>query len=72
MENLTHAIYMAFAGLVLILAFSVSMYLVNKLNSTAKTVVNKLDDTSYYDTLSLTDWIGNNASNDYKVSRVVG
>ena len=51
MENLTHAIYMAFAGLVLILAFSVSMYLVNKLNSTAKTVVNKLDDTSYYETI---------------------
>ncbi|MBR1539612.1 MAG: hypothetical protein IJ629_00225 [Clostridia bacterium] len=69
MENLTHAIYMAFAMLAFVIAFSTSLYLVNKLNTTAKTLVYSIDG-SYYDSLSLNQMIEDNE--DRNRSRIVG
>lgn len=54
MENVTHALYMAAAFLMFIGAFTYSLYMVNKLNTTAKTLVYRLDETNYYDSLDLT------------------
>ncbi len=69
MENASHALYMAVAFLVFIGAFSYSLYMVNKLNTTAKTLVYRLDETNYYDSLDLTDLISNSdeTSNSYKI-----
>lgn len=69
MENASHALYMAVAFLVFIGAFSYSLYMVNKLNTTAKTLVYRLDETNYYDSLDLTDLIADSdeTSNSYKI-----
>ena len=52
MENLSHALYLVFAMLAFVIAFSVALVLVNQLNSTTETIVYKLDG-SYYDSFSL-------------------
>ncbi len=69
MENATHALYMAAAFLVFISAFSYSLYMVNKLNTTANTLVYRLDETNYYDSLDLTELIADsdNTTNSYKI-----
>ena len=69
MENLTHALYIAFAMVAFVIAFSVSLYLINKLNSTSETVVFNLDG-SYYDSFSLGEIIENNEERNR--SRIVG
>ncbi len=53
MENLSHALYMAFALFVFVIAFSYSLYMVHSLNNTAEVLVYRLDKTNYYDTLQL-------------------
>ena len=70
MENLSHAIYMAFAMITFVIAFSVSLYLINKLNITTKTVVYNLGD-SYYDSFELGKIISND-NEDKNRSRIVG
>ena len=70
MENLTHALYMAFAILTFVVASSVSLYLVNKLNITSKAVVYSLDG-SYYDSFELGKIIGND-NEEKNRSRIVG
>ena len=69
MENITDALYMAVAFLVFIGAFSYSLYMVNKLNATADTLVYRLDETNYYDSLDLTELIADsdNTTNSYKI-----
>ena len=69
MENITDALYMAAAFLVFIGAFSYSLYMVNKLNTTADTLVYRLDETNYYDSLDLTELIADsdNTTNSYKI-----
>ena len=69
MENLTHALYMAFAMMAFVLAFSVSLYLVNKLNSTTETIVYGLNG-AYYDSFSLGELINENEERNR--SRIVG
>ena len=69
MENLSHALYLAFAMLGFVLAFSVALALVNQLNSTTETIVYSLDG-SYYDSFSLGELIENNE--DRNRSRIVG
>lgn len=69
MENLSKALYLAFAMMVFVIAFSVSLFLVNKLNSTAKSIVYRLG-YAYYDSLSLDSLIENNE--DRNRSRIVG
>ena len=72
MENITDALYMAAAFLVFIGAFSYSLYMVNKLNTTADTLVYRLDETNYYDSLDLTELIADsdNTTNSYKIVSV--
>ena len=70
MENLTHALYMAFAMATFIIAFSVSLYLVNKLNTTTKSIVYNLDG-SYYDSFELSRIIEDN-NEERNRSRIVG
>ena len=72
MENLTHALYMAFAVMTFVIAFSVSLYLVNKMDTTAKSLVYTLDESNYYDTYSLKDIIKENDEEKNSKSRVVG
>ena len=69
MENLTHALYMAFSMMVFVIAFSLSLFLVNKLNTTAKTLVYSIE-ASYYDSLSLNEMIEKNEERNR--SRIVG
>ena len=70
MENLTHAIFMAFAFSTFVIAFSVSLFLINKLNSTAKTVMYSLD-RPYYDSFELGSVIEDN-NEERNRSRIVG
>ena len=70
MENLSHALYMAAAMFAFVLAFSVALVLVNKLDAAAETITYKLDG-SYYDSFSLERILGNNNDNSNR-SRVVG
>lgn len=69
MENLTHALYMAVAMMVFVIAFSVALYFVNKLNTTTTAIAYNLND-SYYDSYSLAKIIENNE--DRNRSRIVG
>lgn len=70
MENLTHALYMAFAALVFVIAFSVSLYLVGKLNTTSKEITYSLSG-EYYDSLSFGNIISDNELDMHR-SRIVG
>lgn len=72
MENTTQALYIAFAVFVFILALSLALFLVDKLNITAKTLVWSLDEKAYYDSLELTDIISGNEENTNNASRIVG
>ena len=74
MENLSKALYIAFAMLVFVVAFSVTMFMVNKLNYTSQEIVFRLDKTNYYDSLELSDVIStnNDAGVDNRTERVVG
>lgn len=77
MENVTHALYIAIAVLIFIVALSVSMYLVSQLNTTSKVIVWNLNKDNYYDSLELTDMIkdqvtGDQAIVENKSTRIVG
>ena len=70
MENIIHALYMVFAMLSFVIAFSVSLLLVSKLNFAAKTIVYNLNG-SYFDSFSLGELISDN-EDDRNRSRIVG
>ena len=70
MENLSHAIYMAFAMLAFVVAFSVSLLLLSKLNSATNTIIYNLDG-SYFDSFSLGKLLQDNEK-DKNRSRIVG
>lgn len=68
-ENLSHALYLVLAMFAFVLAFTYSLYMVNKLNSTAKVLVYRLDETNYYDSISLNEFVDerDSANQAYKV-----
>ena len=70
MENITHALYIAFAMLAFVLAFSVSINMIVKLNTTTDSVVYSLN-RSYYDSLELESVINDN-NGEKNRSRLVG
>lgn len=72
MENVTQALYIAFAVFVFILAFSFALYMVDNLNTTSKTLVYRLDESNYYDSYELTELISDNDVNNNYSTRVVG
>ena len=53
MENVTRALLIAFSMLIFVIAFSYSMYLINKLNSTSSTVLQTVTTTNYYDNIEV-------------------
>lgn len=67
MENLTHALYMAFAVMVFVIAFTYALYMINNLNETTELLVYRIDETNYYDSLDLTNWLSSTDSDAYKV-----
>ena len=67
MENLSHALYMAFAFFAFVLAFTYGLYMLNNLNETAEILVYRVDETNYYDSLTLDEWISNSDGDTYKV-----
>ena len=69
MENLAHALYMALAMLTFIIAFSYSLFLINKVNYTSSTIISGIEG-QYYDSLALGKVIENNE--DRNRSRIVG
>lgn len=71
MENVTDALYIAFAMLVFIMALSYSMYMINRLNVTSKVLVYGLDETNHYEAMSLADLMST-ADEESKTTRIVG
>ena len=62
MENLSHALYMAFAYMVFIIAFTYSLYMVSILNTTANELLFRLDERNYYDSTALDEYLGQDDS----------
>lgn len=54
MENVTRAIIIASGMLMFILGLSYSMYLINRLSTTSKTLIDTIDTVKYYDNLQVT------------------
>ena len=70
MENVTHGLYLAFAMFAFIVGVTFAIYMINSLNSTVETVVYSIDETNYYDTVTLNELIEDSDGNSYKVVTV--
>ena len=70
MENVTHGLYLAFAMFAFIVGVTFAIYMINSLNSTVETVVYSIDETNYYDTVTLNELIKDSDGNSYKVVTV--
>ena len=53
MENVTRALIMAFSMLIFVIAFTYSMYLINKLTTTSSTLLGSVSTTNYYDNIQV-------------------
>lgn len=69
MENVTQALFMAFAMFIFIIALSYSIHMIDALSVTSKLLVYRLDETNLYEAMDLADL---NATPDEKTTRVVG
>lgn len=54
MENVSKAFIMAFSMIMFVIAFSYSMYLINKLTTTSNTLLESVSTTNYYDNIKVT------------------
>ena len=72
MENVTRALYMAFAMFVFIIALSYSMYMIKSLNTTSKLIMYRTDGTNRYESVELRDFDASSVNNDIRKSRTVG
>lgn len=70
MENVTHALFMAFAMFVFIIALSYSMHMVDSLTVTSKILMYRVDETNKYESMTLQDL--SPSDDDVKKSRTVG
>ena len=70
MENVTQALFMVFAMFVFVISLTYSMYMINALNYTAKTLMYNLDETNKYESMKLADL--DDVNKDIKKSRTVG
>ncbi len=64
MENISKALLMAFSMLIFVIAFSYSMFLINKITTTSNTLLESVTTTNYYDNLKV--------SGDQTTTRQVG
>lgn len=53
MENVSRAFIMAFSMLIFVIAFSYSMYMINKLTTTSNTLLQTVSTTNYYDNVKV-------------------
>lgn len=53
MENVTRALMIAFSMLIFVIAFTYSMYLINKLTTTSSTLLETVSTTNYYDNIQV-------------------
>ena len=67
MENASHAIYMAMAMLLFVIGFTYALYMVNRLTSTVDTLVYRIDETNYYDSVAVEDWVSDSDDDVYKI-----
>jgi hypothetical protein len=67
MDNVTDAMYMAFAVLVFVVAFTITMLSLGQVNDTVTTIISGLDNENYYDSLVLNDLMDND-----ETTRTVG
>ena len=72
MENVSRALYMAFAMFVFIIALSYSMYMIKSLNTTSKLIMYRTDGTNRYESVELRDFDASSVNNDIRKSRTVG
>lgn len=68
MENVTRALIMAFSMLIFVIAFTYSMYLINKLTATSSTLLSSVSTTNYYDNIQVS---GGNATREVGVDTIV-
>ena len=54
MENSTKALLMAFSMMMFVIAFTYSMYMINKLLTTSSVLLNSVSTTNYYDNIEVT------------------
>ena len=54
MENSTRALIMAFSMMMFVIAFTYSMYMINKLLTTSSVLLNSVSTTNYYDNIEVT------------------
>ena len=72
MENVTRALYMAFAMFVFVIALSYSMYMIRYLNTTSKLILHRVDGTNSYQSIELKDFDAASVNNDIRRARTVG
>ena len=72
MENVTRALYMAFAMFVFIIALSYSMHMIKSLNTTSKLILYRVDGTNVYESIELKDFDETSVNNDIRRARTVG
>lgn len=65
MENSTRALIMAFSMMMFVIAFTYSMYMINKLLTTSSVLLNSVETTNYYDNIEVT-------SDSPTTTRIVG
>lgn len=70
MENVTDALFIAFAMLIFVMALSYSMYMINRLNVTSKVLVYGLDETNQYEAMGLADL--STTDEESRTTRIVG
>lgn len=68
MENVTRVLIMAFSMLIFVIAFTYSMYLINKLTATSSTLLSSVSTTNYYDNIQVS---GGNATREVGVDTIV-
>ena len=72
MENVTRALYMAFAMFVFIIALSYSIHIIKSFNTTSKLILYRVDGTNVYESIELKDFDETSVNNDIRRARTVG
>lgn len=68
MENVSRALLMAFSMLIFVIAFSYSMYLINKLTTTSNTLLESVTTTNYYDNIKI---IGDKTDREVGIETII-
>ncbi len=69
MENVTRALLIAFSMLIFVIAFSYSMYLINRLTTTSNTLLETVGTTNYYDNIKVS--AGNTTTRNVGIDTII-